>query len=1025
MVHDEGSAMPLFPPSLSRCLAITGVTLALATLRLWSADSKSPAIDVAKLPPAAARPIDFVKDVQPIFQAACASCHGEKKQKGDLRLDRKDSVTRSGSVIAGKSAASDLIHRVAGLNDDIVMPPSGKRLTPEQVGILRAWIDQGAKWPDAGAKSASGHWAYQPLVRPRVPAVKNAGWVRTPIDAFILAKLEAKNLSPAAEADRRTLLRRVSFDLIGLPPTPEEIEAFVNDRSPDAYERVVNRLLASPHYGERWARHWMDVIHFAETHGHDQDVPREHAWRYRDYLIDAFNQDRPYARFVQEQLAGDVLFPDDPRGIVATGFIAAGPWDESSQQSIRDDTLDKKVAQTLDRDDMLTTVMGTLTSTTIHCARCHDHKFDPIAQQDYYNLSSIFAGVDRANRTFDPDPSVGRERKALLKRKQELEAGREALASMLLSPAVQAEVPAWEKAHGDRREPWVPLELTSVVSAGKQTFKKLPDKSILFGGLRPEVDTYTLEAVTDLKGITGVRLEVLTDASLFHHGPGRQDNGNLHLTEFRVQAAERTKPDTKKPVKLQNPSADFNQAGWSIERAIDGDPKSAWGIYPEVGKPHAAVFEFAQPVNIEGGTLLTFTLEQNHGGGHLIGRPRLSITTAPRPLKGNVVAPALANLLAVPAAQRSDAQRAELALFMLREQVEHKLGALPKPEMVYAAAPEFTPVGSFRPAKGCRPVFLLRRGDVRSPLDKAEPAALTCIPGLEPRFKIADASNEGARRAALAGWIVDAKNVLTWRSIVNRVWHYHFGHGIVRTPNDLGKMGATPTHPELFDWLAVTFRDDDQGSMKRLHKRIVMSAVYMQSSRHHAEHAKVDAANEYLWRMHRSRLDAESVRDAVLQITGKLDPKMGGPSVKQFIQKPGIHVTPDVNYQDFDVDNPALYRRSVYRFLFRTLPDPFMDTLDCPDASQFTPARSESVTALQALAMLNDKFMVRQCEHLAERLRQAHSTLPDQVRAAYVVALGRPPSDSELKTLTDYAAKHGLANACRVVFNCNEFMFVN
>lgn len=1007
-------------------LLLAGCVIGVAAALAWADSKKTPAVDVAKLPPAAPRPIDFVKDVRPIFEKSCYSCHGEKKQKGDLRMDRRASVQHSGSIELGKGTASSLIHRVSGLNEEIAMPPSGKPLTPEQVGILRAWIDQGAKWPDdADVKvGASAHWAYQPLTRPALPAVKNAAWARTPIDAFILAKLEAKGLSPAVEADRRTLLRRVSFDLIGLPPTPEEIDAFVNDRAPDAYERVVNRLLASPHYGERWARHWMDVIHFAETHGHDQDVPREHAWRYRDYLIEAFNQDRPYARFVQEQLAGDVFFPDDPRGIVATGFIAAGPWDESSQQSIRDDTLDKKVAQTLDRDDMLTTVMGTLTSSTIHCARCHNHKFDPIAQQDYYNVASIFAGVDRANRTFDPDPAVGRERKALSKRKKELEAGRDSLATMLLSPAVQGEVTAWEKTLGGKREAWVPLELASIVSAGKQTFKKLPDHSVLFGGTRPEVDTYTLEALSDLKGITGVRLEVLTDESLMHHGPGRQDNGNLHLTEFRVQTAAKTKPEMKKPVKLQNPTADFNQQGWAIDRAIDGDPKSAWGIYPEVGKPHAAVFEFAEPVTIEGGALLTFTLEQNHGGGHLIGRPRLSITTAPRPLQTNVVAPALANLLAVPAERRTEAQRADLALIMLKEQVERKLLALPKPEMVYAAAPEFTPVGSFRPAKGCRPVFLLRRGDVRSPLDKAEPAALTCIPGLESRFKIADPNDEGARRAALASWIIDPKNVLTWRSIVNRIWHYHFGTGIVNTPNDLGKMGSTPTHPELLDWLAVTFRDDDHGSLKRFHKRIVMSAVYMQSSKHHAEHAKVDAANHYLWRMNRGRLDAESVRDAVLQITGKLDPKMGGPSVKQFTQKPGIHVTPDINYQDFDVDNPVLFRRSVYRFLFRTLPDPFMDTLDCPDASQFTPQRSVSVTALQALAMLNDRFMVRQSEHFAERVKR-QPTLGDQVKAAYLLALGRPPSDKELDALTIYAAKHGLANACRLLFNSNEFMFVN
>jgi hypothetical protein len=989
------------------------------------AEPAKPAIDVTRLPPPVTRKVDFVRDVQPIFQTACYSCHGAKKQKGDLRFDRRDSVLKSGALTPGKSAGSDLVHRVSALSDDTRMPPSGKALSAEQVGILRAWIDQGATWSAGNASQGSDHWAYRPLKRPAVPKVRQAAWVRNPIDAFILARLEEKGFTPAAPVDRRTLLRRVYFDLTGLPPTPEEIAAFLADGSPDAYAKVVDRLLASPRYGERWARHWLDAIHFAETHGHDQDVPREHAWRYRDYLIDAFNRDKPYARFVEEQLAGDVLFPDDPQGIIATGFIAAGPWDESSQQSIRDDTIDKKIAQNLDRDDMVTTAMGTFVSATIHCARCHNHKFDPISQQDYYNLQSVFAGVDRANRQFDPDPQVARARKELLKRKQALEAPVEALASKLLAADIQAEVAAWEKTLGARRTLWSVLEPTSVVSAGKQTTKMMPDHSVLFGGTRPEIDTYTIEAASADKRITGVRVEVLTDPSLPHQGPGRQDNGNLHLNEIRVEAARKATPGMKKPVTLQNPSADFNQNGWTVAMAIDGNPSTAWGIYPEVGRPHAAVFEFKEPVAFDGGAALTFTLQQNHGGGHLIGRVRLSVTTAPTPLVGIVLPDAIAKILAIAVEKRTDMQKAELARVVLRERLEAKLAALPKPELVYAAAPDFTPVSSFKPAKGCRPVSVLRRGDVRNPLEAAAPGALSCLPGLEARFQLADQNNEGARRAALASWVTDSRNPLTWRSIVNRVWHFHFGQGIVSTLNDFGKMGSEPTHPELLDWLAITFRDEDHGSLKQLHRRLVTSAAYMQSSKQNAEYAKLDSGNHYLWRMNRSRLDAESVRDAVLQISGKIDLKMGGPSVKQFIQKPGIHVTPDVNYRDFDVDNPACYRRSIYRFLFRTLPDPFMDTLDCPDASQFTPARSVSVTALQALAMLNDRFMIRQSEHFAARVAQAHPRLEEQVQAAYLLALGRPPSEKELAALTKYAARHGMANACRVLLNSNEFMFVN
>jgi mono/diheme cytochrome c family protein len=972
----------------------------------------------ARLPPASTRRINFATDVQPIFTASCVSCHGPKKRKGDLRLDRKTSALQSETIVPGKSADSPLIQRVAGLDPDKKMPPKGPGLTAEQIGILRAWIDQGAIWPDDATGDQGRHWAYQPLRNPLTPAVKQRDWVRTPLDAFVLARLEAKGLTPAPPADRRTLLRRVTFDLIGLPPTPTEIDAFLADPSPNAYEKVVDRLLASPHYGERWARHWMDVIHFAETHGHDQDVPRDNAWPYRDYLIRSFNDDKPYARFVEEQIAGDILYPNDPQSIVATGFIAAGPWDESSLRDIREDTLDRKIGQYLDRDDMVTTALSTFSSATVHCARCHNHKFDPIPQRDYYRLQAVFAGVDRAERAYDADPQIARTRQALLQRQKDLPT-----AIVALTPDVREEIARWEKTRGTRGSVWTVLDPVAVTSEKGSAPSKQADLSVRFGGPRPEVDTYTIETHTELTDITGVRVEVLTDDSLPHHGPGRQDNGNLHLTEFRVRAAPRSDPAAKKPVALQNPRADFNQDGWTIALAIDGNPKTAWGIYPQVGKPHVAVFEFAKPVGFPGGTALTFALEQNHGGGHLIGRLRLAVTTTPRPLRIDSLPDAIARILSVPAERRSDAQTTELARHVLKEQVEARLAELPPQQLVYAGTSDFKPQGSFKPVKGCRPIHVLRRGDIKNPAELVAPGALSCLPGLDAHFQLPHPDDEGARRAALAKWLSDPNNVLTWRSIVNRVWHYHFGRGIVATPNDFGRMGATPTHPELLDWLAVDFRDQG-GSLKKLHRLIVTSAVYRQSSQHRPDYARVDADNHYLWRMSRTRLDAESVRDAVLRVTGKLDPTMGGPSIKQFLQSPGIHRTPKVDYQAFDVDSPGSYRRSVYRFLFRTLPDPFMDTLDCPDASQFTPVRSNSVTALQALALLNDRFMVRQSEHLAARVSRVGADLGKQIETVYLLVLGRPPSPSETARIAVYAKKHGMANVCRLIFNSNEFMFV-
>jgi hypothetical protein len=470
--------------------------------------------------------------------------------------------------------------------------------------------------------------------------------------------------------------------------------------------------------------------------------------------------------------------------------------------------------------------------------------------------------------------------------------------------------------------------------------------------------------------------------------------------------------------------------------ALDGNPATAWGIYPEVGKPHRAVIEVKDAPEHHGGTVLTFELQQNHGGGHLIGRLRLSVTDAPHPLPldGQTLPAEIAAVLTTAAPQRSPQQKADLAAYYLDRRIDSQLAGLPKPAMVYCGTNQFAADGSFRPATAPRPVHVLQRGEVTKPGPLAAPGALACVPGLEHRFKLAEGNSEGVRRAALARWVADRGNVLTWRSIANRVWHYHFGRGLVDTPNDFGRMGSVPSHPELLDWLAAGLRDGG-GSLKELHRLIVTSAVYQQTSVVAAgsptlplaeRAAHIDADNRYLWRMNRQRLDAESLHDAVLAVSGTLDRRMGGPSVKQFIQTPGVHVTPNVDYARFDADDPANLRRSVYRFVFRTLPDPFMDALDCPDASQWTPQRNVSVTALQALAMLNDKFIVRQSEHVAQRVKAAAGEgVENQVRQAYRLILHRPPTDGELWAVAAYTQRHGLANACRMLLNTNEFMFVD
>jgi len=478
-------------------------------------------------------------------------------------------------------------------------------------------------------------------------------------------------------------------------------------------------------------------------------------------------------------------------------------------------------------------------------------------------------------------------------------------------------------------------------------------------------------------------------------------------------------------VLLQNPTADFNQQDWAIEKAIDKNPSTAWGIYPEVGQPHQAVFEMKEAISNDGGTILTFTLEQLHGRNHLIGRLRLSATTASLPVRADPFPYSIRKILSKTETARSDKEKADFVALYRQYQIDQQLAALPAPKMVYAAANDFVPQGNFAPAKTPRPIFILKRGDVNKPGEPAAPGALSCVPDLAAQFELTNPNDEGSRRAALAKWITDPKNVLTWRSIVNRVWHYHFGRGIVDTPNDFGHMGSQPTHPELLDWLAASFLESG-GSIKQLHKLILTSAVYLQSSQDNPACDKTDSGNAYLWRMNRTRLDAEEIRDAVLKITGKLDLKMGGPSVMQFkFDDPNSGVTPKVDYSQFDVDSPDSYRRSIYRYIFRTLPDPFMDCLDCPDSSQLAATRNVSLTALQAMAMMNDRFVIRQSEHFAERLQKENKDLKKQIEAAYQLALCRAPDSAELKMLENYASKYGLANACRIILNSNEFMFVN
>ncbi len=743
--------------------------------------------------------IDFGRDVHRIFASRCLKCHGPGHAEAELNLSDRETALNTGAIVPGEPDQSTLLERVTAEDESVRMPPEGKPLSRAEVALLGEWIRSGAPW--------SGHWAYQPLAQPPIPTVSSESlrnWCRTPIDHFIAARLESEQINPAAEADRRTLLRRASFDLCGVPPTPEEVDDFLNDASEKAWEKCIERLLASPRYGERWARHWMDLVHFAETHGHDQDRPREHAWPYRDYLIQSFNSDKPYDRFVVEQIAGDITYPEDPDAIAATGFLAAGPWDESSLRDIREDSVDRVIGQYLDRDDVVTTVMSTFTSTSVQCARCHDHKFDPITQQDYYGLQAVFAGIDKANRPYDRDPVIAGRRQSLKLQQEQLTEIFRRDPESLLSPQLTARLQSWEEDYRGTRVSWQPLLLTSFHSQGGATLQKLDDASLLAEGPRPDKDVYLVEGTVAMPTVTAVRLEVLSDPSLPSNGPGRQDNGNLHLNEIRIFQMTDAPTGQMRELRSATPHADFNQDGWAAGAAIDQNPNTAWGIFPEVGKSHFVIFPLQQPVQSEREIALRIELHQIHGGGHLIGRFRLTVTGAdPQVLaKRREIPSEITSILAMDDAQRSPQQRTILAFWYLNGELESELATLPPPALVYCGTSQFQADGSFRPAVTPRVVHVLNRGQVTEPGEEAVPRAFSCLAGLSPELAIENPAREGERRRVLARWIADPSNPLTWRSIANRVWLYHFGRGLVETPNDFGHMGAYPTHPQLLDWLA-------------------------------------------------------------------------------------------------------------------------------------------------------------------------------------------------------------------------------
>ena len=960
----------------------------------------------------------FRTDVAPILRQHCVRCHSGDEPKGDVDLT---SAAKAGSfdglIVRGQPDESLLIDVVAG--DEPRMPESGDPLTGEEVATLREWIAGGAEWPaDLVLRDdPADWWSLSPLVRPAMPelAGEDSEWVRTPIDAFIVSGLRENGLAPSPEADRRTLIRRLSFDLTGLAPSPEDVERFINDPDPRAYEQLVDRLLDSPQYGERWAQHWLDVVHYADTHGYDKDKVRPNAWPYRDYVIRAFNSDKPYSQFVREQLAGDRLAESPVDGIPALGFIAAGPFDFVGQIEVADGSMEKQRVRNIDRDDMVSVTINTFVSLTAQCARCHDHKFDPITQADYYGLQAVFAAVDRAERLYDADPAIA-ARRLELTAKERSTAEAKAELEKAIAAAAGPELEALDQEIG---------ELSKQAEAAPR-----PE----FGyhsAIEPRPDSEKWVQV-DLGEPTSIDRIVLIGAYDDYAGIGA---GFGFPARYRIEISDDAEFQADVVALADQTSADVKNPGIAPQTITAGGVE---GRFVRVTATKLA--ERKGDYIFALGELQVFTDDRTNIAD---GRPVTALDSIEAPdrwARANLVdgvyrgagKPDVLARLAELESQR-DALLDERVSAALRSQLEDTarsleaisaaLAELPARQAVFAAATEFAPQGQHKPTHGDpRPVYVLARGDERQPQEPALPGAVDCVPELSGRFPLEDSHDEADRRVALAEWIVDGNNPLTWRSIVNRVWHYHFGRGIVETPNDFGRMGAMPTHPELLDWLAVEFRDGSQ-SLKQLHRLIVTSAVYRQTSAHRPESASIDADNRLLWRMNRRRLEAEEIRDSVLAVSGKLRLGRGGPGFRAFGFKDDH--SPHYLYDAHDPDDPASHRRSVYRFIVRSAPDPFLTTLDCADPSLIVERRNETMTPLQALALLNNDFMVRMAEHLARRAIDDKSDVRDQLAMVYRLALQREPRSDELDVLVPVAREHGLANVCRLVFNMNEFVFVD
>lgn len=931
--------------------------------------------------------IEFNRDVRPILSENCYACHGpdSKTREADLRLDTEAGLFRKGAkkppVVPSQLSESELFHRITTTDADAKMPPpsSGKQLSARDVAILKKWIEQGASW--------QGHWAFIKPTRPSLPEATEAGFSRNEIDRFVLSRLRVARLKPSAEADRVTLIRRLSFDLTGLPPTLEQVDQFVADNSHDAYEKLVDRLLESPHYGERMAMYWLDLVRFADTAGYHSDNPRDIA-PFRDYVIQSFNQNLPFDRFSVEQLAGDLLPAPTLWQKVASGYNRLLQTTEEGGAQAKEYTAKYSA-------DRVRNVSSVWLGATMACAECHDHKYDPFTQRDFYSMAAFFADVQEAaigrREPGIPVPSPADEREL---RRLETEASAAAKNLDAAVAGLIASNPNWEDEF-KTTSTWKILDASEISVQGESQLQKQDDGSLKSQGKVAAQETYTLAFQSD-EILTGFKLEALADDSLPARGPGQAPNGNYVLTEFKI--VRRDGNDKPSNLKVARGIADHSQNGHDIATAFDGKDSSGWAVLPQAGLSHEAVFELAEPASGPLAVILEF---QSQYAQHGIGRLRISVTTQEKPAS-QWIPPAVRAVIAKAPQDRNDVDTKQLTGFLrdqsarfqsLRDEVQ-------KWQNQRDAYSKNIPASLITVAAAPRIVRILPRGNWQ---DDSGEVVTPAVPSFLGKL---DTGDRRATRLDLANWIVASDNPLPSRVFVNRTWRLLFGNGLSKSLEDSGSQGEWPTHPDLLDWLAVEFRESGW-DVKRLIKLIVTSGTYRQSSVQTIEARAQDPFNRWLSAQNRMRLDAEFIRDNSLAISGLLSHRLGGESDKPY-QPDGYWEFLNFPRRTWEADRgEQQYRRGIYTWWQRSFLHPSLMTFDAPSREECTADRPRSNTPQQALALLNDPTYVEAARVLAASLlKDGAPTDEARLTLGFRRAVSRSPNAEEMAILKKLLAKH-------------------